>query len=171
MTKPDIEKVIAENRKATEHFLATARNVAKAKWEQPVAEGKWSPAQIVDHIAVTTEVALKAINGDPSMGSIPKFLRFIPRKLGFDPTIKKGRFPEKQRGPAIFAPSKDHPAYETSATKLERAMVALETHVRNLMAHNQHSFEHTFFGHVSIADYIRFGTLHTEHHERQLPKG
>jgi hypothetical protein len=54
------------------------------------------------------------------MGSIPKFLRFLPRKLGFDPTIKKGRFPEKQRGPAVFA--------------------------------------------------IRFGTLHTQHHERQLPK-
>ena len=30
-------------------------------------------------------------------------------------------------------------------------------------------FEHTFFGRVSIADYVRFGTLHTEHHERQLP--
>ena len=167
----DVEKVIAENRKATEHFLATARSVAKEKWEQPVAAGKWSPAQIVDHIAVTTEVALKAINGDPSMGSIPKFLRFIPRKLGFDPTIKKGRFPEKQRGPAIFAPSAGHPTYEASVAKLERAMVALESHVRNLMAQNKHSFEHTFFGRVSIPDYIRFGTLHTEHHQRQLPNG
>lgn len=166
----DIEQVIADNRKATDRFLATARSVPKEKWEQPVAPGKWSPAQIVDHIAVTSEVALKAINGDPSMGSIPKFLRFIPRKLGFDPTIKKGRFPEKQRGPAIFAPSTHHPAYEASVAKLERAMVALEAHVRNLMAANHRSFEHTFFGRVSIPDYIRFGTLHTEHHERQLPK-
>jgi hypothetical protein len=166
----DIENIIAENREAAEHFMATARAVPKEKWEQPVGPGKWSPAQIVDHIAVTTEVALKAINGDPSMGSIPKFLRFIPRKLGFDPTIRKGRFPEKQRGPAIFAPSTGHPAYEASAAKLERAMVALETHVRNLMAENKHSFEHTFFGRVSIADYVRFGTLHIEHHERQLPR-
>ncbi len=107
MSTPEIERAIAENRKATEHFLATAHSVPKEKWEQPVAQGKWSPALIVDHIAVTTEVALKAINGDSSMGSIPKLLRLIPRKLGFDPTIKKGRIP-------------------------------------------------------------RFGTLHTEHHERQL---
>jgi hypothetical protein len=166
----EIEDVIAENRKATEQFLATARNVPKEKWAQPVAPGKWSPAQIVDHVAVTTEVALKAINGDPSMGSIPKFLRFIPRKLGFAPTIKKGRFPEKQRGPAIFAPSTGQPSYEASVEKLNRAIVALETHVRTLIAANQHSFEHTFFGRVSIPDYIRFGTLHTQHHERQLPK-
>ncbi len=167
----ELEDVIAENRKATERFLATARSVPKEKWAVPVADGKWSPAQIVDHIAVTTEVALKAINGDPSMGSIPKFLRWLPRKLGFDPTIKNGRFPEKQRGPAIFAPSTGHPAYEVSVERLNRAIVALETHVRALIAANQHSFEHTFFGRVGIADYVRFGTLHTEHHERQLPTG
>ena len=166
----EIEDVVAENRKATENFLAMARAVPKEKWEQPVAPGKWSPAQIVDHIAVTTEVALKAIKGDPSMGSIPKFLRFLPRKLGFDPTIKKGRFPEKQRGPAVFAPSTGHPSYDASVEKLNRAIVALETHVRGVMAQNQHSFEHSFFGRVSIPDYIRFGTLHTQHHERQLPK-
>ena len=166
---PTLEDVIAENRKATDHFLATARKVPAAKWAQPVAPGKWSPAQIVDHIAVTTEVALKAINGDPSMGSIPKFLRFLPRKLGFDPTIKKGRFPEKQRGPKVFAPSPDHPAYEASAAKIERAITALESHVRTVLAAGTHSFEHSFFGRIAIIDYIRFGTLHTEHHERQLP--
>ena len=164
-----IEDVITENRKATEQFLATARKVPPEKWAQPVAPGKWSPAQIADHIAVTTEVALKAINGDASMGSIPKFLRFIPRKLGFDPTIKKGRFPEKQRGPAVFAPSKGHPSYDASVERLNRAIAALETHVRGRMAKGDHSFEHSFFGRVSIPDYIRFGTLHTQHHERQLP--
>lgn len=166
----EIEDVIAENRRATDQFLRTAGQVPPAHWAQPVSPGKWSPAQIVDHIAVTTEVALKAINGDPSMGSIPKFLRFLPRKLGFDPVIKKGRFPEKQRGPAVFAPSTGHPSYDVSVERLNKAIAALETHVRGLMAQNQHSFEHSFFGRVSIADYIRFGTLHTQHHERQLPK-
>jgi hypothetical protein len=166
----EIEDVIAENQKATQQCLETARKVPPEKWEQPVAPGKWSPAQIVDHIAVTTEVALKAIKGDPSMGSIPKFLRFLPRKLGFDPTIKKGRFPEKQRGPAVFAPSTGHPSYEASIEKLNRAIAALETHVNAVMAKGEHSFEHSFFGRVSIPDYIRFGTLHTQHHERQLPK-
>lgn len=92
-----IEDAIAENRDAAKRFLATARGVAKEKWAQPVAPGKWSPAQIVDHIAVATEVALRAIKGDASMGSIPWILRVIPRKFGFEPTLKKGRFPEKQR--------------------------------------------------------------------------
>ncbi len=163
-----LEDAIAENRDAAKRFLATARGVVKEKWAQPVAPGKWSPAQIADHIAVTTEVSLKAIKGDASMGSIPRFLRVIPRKFGFDPTLKKGRFPEKQRGPAIFAPSTGHPAYEATVERLERALVALEAHVRQLAAANQHSFEHSFFGRVGVADYVRFGALHMAHHEKQL---
>src|SRR5579871_4050407 len=98
---PTLDDAIAANRAAGKKFLSTARTVAKEKWAQPVAPGKWSPAQILDHVAVATEVALRAIKGDASMGSIPRFLRFLPRTLGFNPTIKSGRFPEKQRGPAI----------------------------------------------------------------------
>jgi hypothetical protein len=163
-----LEDAITANRDAAKRFLATARGVAKEKWAQPVAPGKWSPAQIADHVAVTMEVSLKAIKGDTSMGSIPRFVRFIPRVFGFNATIKKGKFPEKQRGPAIFAPSSGHPTYEASSERLERALVALETHARQLAAANTHSFEHSFFGRVGVADYIRFGALHLVHHEKQF---
>jgi hypothetical protein len=163
-----LEDAIAENRAAATRLLATARGVPKEKWAQPVAPRKWSPAQIVDHIVVATEVALKAIKGDASMGSIPRFLRFIPRVFGFNATIKKGKFPEKQRGPAAFAPSTGHPTYEASAERLERALVALEMHIRALAAANTHSFEHSFFGRVGVADYVRFGAFHMVHHEKQL---
>ena len=100
----DLDDAISANREACQRYLATARKVAKEEWSQPVAPGKWSPAQITEHVALSTEVALKAIKGDPSMGSIPRFLRWLPRTLGFNPTIRKGRFPAKQRGPAIFKP-------------------------------------------------------------------
>jgi hypothetical protein len=163
-----LDDALLANRAAAKQFLATARTVAKEKWAAPIAPGKWSPAQIAEHVALTTEVALKAIKGDKSMGSIPSFLRWIPRKLGFDPTIKKGRFPEKQRGPAIFKPSDANADYETSAARFDRAIDALESHVRDLAKAGTTAFEHSFFGHVVIADYVKFNALHSEHHERQL---
>ena len=163
-----LEDAIAENREAATRLLATARGVAKEKWAQPVAPGKWSPAQILDHVAAATEVALKAIKGDTSMGSIPRFLRFIPRTFGFNATIKKGKFPEKQRGPAAFAPSTGHPSYEAGKLRLENALTALEQHTRELAKAGTHSFEHSFFGRVTVADYVRFGALHMVHHEKQL---
>jgi hypothetical protein len=163
-----LDDAIAANRDAAKKFLATARNVAKEKWAAPIAPGKWSPAQITEHVALSTEVALKAIKGDKSMGSIPGFLRFIPRKLGFDPSIKKGRFPEKQRGPAIFKPSDGHANYEISAARFERAVSNLESHARELAKVGTTAFEHSFFGRVAVADYVKFNALHSEHHERQL---
>src|SRR5665213_379447 len=115
----DLDDALAANREVAKNFLVTARHVAKEKWASPIAPGKWSPAQITEHVALSTEVALKAIKGDKSMGSIPAFLRWLPRKLGFDPTIKKGRFPEKQRGPAILKPSDTHANYEVSAARYD----------------------------------------------------
>jgi hypothetical protein len=163
-----LDDALAANRAAAKQFLATARAVAKEKWAAPIAPGKWSPAQITEHVALSTEVALKAIKGDKSMGSIPRFLRWLPRKLGFDPTIKKGRFPEKQRGPAIFKPSDAHANYEISAARFDRAIADLESQVRELAKAGKYAFEHSFFGRVAIADYVKFNALHSEHHERQL---
>jgi hypothetical protein len=163
-----LDDALAANREAAKQFLATARTVAKEKWAAPIAPGKWSPAQITEHVALSTEVALKAIKGDKSMGSIPSFLRWLPRKLGFDPTIKKGRFPEKQRGPAIFKPSDSHANYDISAARFDRAIADLESHARELAKAGTTAFEHSFFGRVLIADYVKFNALHSEHHERQL---
>lgn len=163
-----LDDAIAANREAAKRFLSTARSVAREKWATPVAPGKWSPAQIVDHVATSTEVALKTIKGDKSMGSFPRFFRAIPRAMVFNSTLKKGAFPAKMRGPAIFAPSREHASLEASAARLERAMSDLEVHVRDMAKAGKHAFEHGFFGSLKVADYVRFNGLHTDHHEQQL---
>jgi hypothetical protein len=164
-----LDDAIAANRDAAKTFLSTARAVAKEKWAQPVAPGKWSPAQIVEHVAVSTEIALKAIRGDKGLGSFPRLLRPIPRAMVFNSTLKKGAFPDRMRGPAIFAPSKDHVPYEQSAARLERAIADLENHTRDAAKAGKDVFEHGFFGRLKVADYVHFNGLHTRHHEQQLP--
>jgi len=163
-----LEDALTANREAAKKFLATARELAKEKWAEPIAPGKRSPAQIVDHLAVSAEVQLKAILGDKSMGSIPSFLRPLPRALIFKPVLKKGVFPEKTRAPAVFDSSKEHLSYDFSAARLERAIADLESHVREMAKHGKDAFDHGFFGRLSIVDYLRFNTLHTAHHEKQL---
>ena len=57
-----LDDALTLNRDAAQRFLATARAVPPERWVTPVAPGKWSPAQIVDHVATSTEVAPE---GDP----------------------------------------------------------------------------------------------------------
>jgi DinB family protein len=166
---PALDDALTANREAAKRFLATARTVAKEAWAKPIAPGKWSPAQIVEHVAISTEVALKAIKGDKTVGSFPRLFRAIPRAMVFNPTLKKGAFPKRMKGPAIFAPSKEHISFDASAARIERAVTSLEAHVRDLAKAGTHAFDHGFFGRLKIADYVRFNGLHANHHEKQLP--
>jgi hypothetical protein len=164
-----LDDAIAANREAAKKFVSTARTVAKEKWAAPIAPGKWSPAQIVEHVAISTEVALKAIKGDKTVGSFPRLFRAVPRAMVFNPTLKKGAFPKGMKGPAIFAPSKEHVSLDASAARIERAVANLEAHVRDLAKAGKDAFDHGFFGRLKVADYVRFNGLHTNHHEKQLP--
>ncbi len=164
-----LDDALIANKEAAKRFLARARTVPAEQWANPVASGKWSPAQLFDHVAVTTEVALNAIKGDKAMGSIPRIFRPIARRFILKPTLVKGELPAKMKGPAIFAPSQQHIALDVSAGRLNRAVTDLETHVRGLAASGTELFEHGFFGWVAIADYVRFNALHLIHHEKQLP--
>ena len=164
-----LDEAIAANHESAKRFVARARTVAADQWANPVAPGKWSPAQLLDHVAVSTEVALNAIKGDKAMGSIPRIFRPLARRFILKPTLVKGALPAKMKGPPIFAPSQQHLALEVSANRLDRAIGDLETHVRGLAAQGTELFEHGFFGWVVIADYVRFNALHLNHHEKQLP--
>ena len=166
---PDLEASLSANRQAVASFLSKARSVASTPWAQPVAAGKWSPAQIADHVAVAYEVAFRALKGDKTMGSAPRFLRPIVRAVGFTKILKKGAFPAKMKGPPVFAPSAAHQPYDASAARMEAALAKLESEARAMAHAGRHAFEHPYFGRVDVSDYVRFSELHTKHHEQQLP--
>jgi hypothetical protein len=165
----DLESRLSANRAAMSSFLAAAKSVASEQWAQPVAPGKWSPAQIADHVAISYEVAVRVIAGDSKMGSAPRFVRPIVRAVGFNRILRNGAFPEKLKGPQVFAPSTGHPSYEASAARLEKAVASLESQARDMARAGARGFDHPIFGRVSVADYVRFSELHARHHESQLP--
>ena len=166
---PDLDASLSANRQAAASFLSTARSVEVARWAQPIASGKWSPAQLADHVAIAYEVAVRALKGDPTMQSAPRFLRPIIRAVGFNSILKKGAFPDRTRGPKVFAPSTAHPAYEVSAARMEAAVASLESQTREMARAGQLAFEHPVFGQIGVAEYVRFSELHTRHHALQLP--
>ena len=165
----DTDSCISANRRAVAEFLAAAESVPSSGWTEPVAPGKWSPAQIAEHVAISYEVATRALQGDRTMGSAPRFLRPIVRAFGFSGVLKRGAFPKAMKGPPIFAPSAEHPSLGASRLRLEHAAAAFEAMARELAAAGSDTFEHVFFGRVRVADYVRYSELHALHHLAQLP--
>src|SRR6476659_10508688 len=82
---------LADLRAAVATFLATVDN-AGATWTTPRAPGKWSPSQVVEHVARGLEEGANIVSGAPSIPMPPAFLRLVAR-LFFYRILKKDAFP------------------------------------------------------------------------------
>src|SRR5438132_14161604 len=70
----DVNDVLAATRAAVIDFVAAAERSA-ATWTTPRAPGKWSPNQVVEHVARCWEESANVVSGAPSMPMPPDFLR------------------------------------------------------------------------------------------------
>lgn len=166
----EVESAIALQRHAADNFKSAALRVPEPAWNVPRAPGKWSPAQVTDHVGVTTKVAHDALAGRANMGGIPKFLRPIAGAFFFKPVIAKG-FPKKGKGPAIMAPAHEPMPREQLLRRLDDEVESIARAAADMARAGRTHFEHSFFGRLAVADYIRFNALHLDHHREQLPSG
>src|SRR5258708_26571425 len=97
----EIETAIAENRVAVAEFIAAARGLDATTWTAPRGEGRWSPAQIAEHLAIVYEFNRKVVTGTAEKGA-PRFLQPVLRWFIVSRTLKAGRCTRKGPPPAIF---------------------------------------------------------------------
>src|SRR4051812_12250889 len=86
----ELETAIADNRAAVDEFLAAARALDAEAWTRARAEGAWTSAQIVEHLALAYEYSRDVVLGSPKGGSVPRLLRPLVRRLVVDSTLKAG---------------------------------------------------------------------------------
>ena len=73
----DVDAALAAARAAV-HELTTAAEKCAAVWSAPRAPGKWSPSQVVEHVARAFEESAHVVSGSPSkFPTFPVVLRPI----------------------------------------------------------------------------------------------
>jgi hypothetical protein len=167
----DLESALAAQRRAAADFRTAALEVSDSAWNAPRAPGKWSPAQVTDHVGIATKVARDAMAEKVPTGSLPRFLRPLMRKFFFDKIIRNGAFPRKGKGPPVFAPAHEPLPREQLCARIDSEANAFESDVRAMAKAGKTEFTHGFFGRIAIADYTMFNALHFDHHREQLPAG
>jgi hypothetical protein len=163
----EIETALADNRAAIEEFVAAARGVDSAAWSRPRGEGKWTAAQIAEHLAITYEYNRKVITGTAGKGA-PAFLRPLARWFIVTRTLKAGTFTRKGKAPKIFQPTAAPPAAPVVLDRLARAVAGFESDIRSGHPEARHTVAHPFFGTLPTVDYLRLQAIHTRHHRSQL---
>lgn len=169
----DLAPAIAALRGSRDRYLERAGQLAFEQWCQPVGEGKWSPAQISEHVRLSFAV----IGHELATGSgglplkVPRWLRLWIRFKYFGRILATGRMPAGARAPREICPHGSSFDQDATLAGLRDAAVAFEEAVMARWDDSDAGFSHQVFGHVSLSDGWRFAIVHTDHHTGQLPGG
>ena len=162
----DVNDVLAANRAAVNELVAAAERSAET-WATPRAPGKWSPSQVVEHVARSLEEGANIVSGAPSIPMPPAFLRPLARLI-FNRTLKKDVFPKGFKADKAMNPTSGPATPAEARVRLEGAFARFDHECRRRAASGQHVVS-TGFGRVSLEDLVRFNAIHTRHHCKQMP--
>jgi len=162
----DVNDVLADNRAAVVDLAAAAERSA-ATWTTPPAPGKWSPSQVVEHVARGLDEGANIVSGTPSISMPPALLRPLAR-LFFYRILKKGAFPKGFKSHKALDPASGPATAAEARVRLEGAFARFDQECRRQAASGQHVVR-TSLGTVSVADFVRFNAIHTRHHCKQMP--
>jgi hypothetical protein len=168
----DWAEVTALHRRSMEEFLGHARQIPQARWNHAAAAGKWSPAQIAEHLRLTYEAVTREATGGPALRVRTSWwLRLYLRFAYLRRILDKGAIPTGARAPRELMPGPGPFEQEALLTGLAAAVDRAEAAFSVDDTARARGFTHHVFGRLDAAEALRFATVHNEHHARQLPGG
>ena len=163
----NIDLPLAGVRAAVAELVAAAEGGALV-WTRPRAPGKWSPSQVVEHVARIMEESANVADARPSrFPTMPYLLRPILRIVFFKRTLRRNDFP-KMKAIDAFVPIAGPETPADGRDRLQGALTLFDQACRARAASGQ-KVASTIFGAVAVADFARFQELHVRHHIMQMP--
>jgi len=163
----DINTALAASKEAIDQLIGAGERTGLA-WTAARAPGKWSPSQIVEHVARSLEESANMAAGLPSkFPKLPAVAHPVVRSLLFKRVLRNAGFPKAKTNKAMnpasgpATPAEGRARLETAHQKFAEACRQIATHGECMRT--------TIFGAVPVEDYVRFMQLHTRHHAKQMP--
>ena len=155
---------------AAERLAVTAENVDPGKWLVPRAQGKWTPAQVVEHLTRVYDVLTNEIDGGPGMKIRVKFWqRMFLRVTVLGRILKGGWFPEGAPAPMETRPGTGIPDQRTAIAEFRARAAQFAAAAANARESGRRvRLTHAYFGAASIERATLLCARHIEHHEKQL---
>src|SRR6266481_6680261 len=97
----DIARALAASKAAVDEMIVVVERTGSG-WASPRAPGKWSPSQIVEHVARSLEESANMAAGRPSkFPKLPGVVHPIVRGLLFKRVLRKAAFPKAKTNKAM----------------------------------------------------------------------
>lgn len=137
-------------------------------WQQAPL-GKWTPAQIVEHLALALEMSATTFTARRAKEPMTRRGTTLREKIGKVFTFGIGRFPPGLRAPERTTPP---PRVDGAAAEahFRAALDAWHAVERDLLPTRRHDLfvKHPRLGDLTIDEWARFHDVHARHHARQI---
>lgn len=160
---------LAEHRAAILAFTAAVRDLPPDAWTRPWAEGKWTPAEITEHLALTYGAFLREVRGEGAMK--PKVFglrRRILRWFVLPHILFHRSFPLKAVSPRELRPAAGTAGPEEAVAALLAVADQAERALEAALGRPGAVVTHPYFGGIDLPRGLRFAAVHLEHHTRQV---
>lgn len=165
------EEIQELHTKAAADVAQAAERVPAGAWLTPRGEGKWSPAEVLEHLNLAYSVLLRELSGGAGMKVRTKLWQRIYLRLAVIPKILAGKgFPEGAPAPREVRPAA--PAVDQStaiATFREQAARFTSAAVEAHASRPSFRLTHAFFGATPVDEAMLLCARHLQHHRAQLP--
>ena len=150
-------------------LVSAARRVTSEKWLVPRDEGKWCPAQVVEHLNLAYDVLLRELAGGEGMQIRTKFLRRMLLRWTIMPRLMRGApFPPGVPAPREVRGPVANPDQAAAIASFADRAVKLETEAARAEEKGGVRLTHAYFGKSSVAQGILLCAQHIRHHRKQL---
>lgn len=161
-----LRRALELHRTAAEELVRAAEAVPESRWRDPVQEGKWSAAELLEHLNNTYDVLLSELSGGAGMEVRTALWQRAILRLTIVPRImKKGIFPKNAPAPKEIRPL-NAPDREPAITAFRERAERLEAMAKT--AAPKQKITHAYFGSSSVANGVTLCARHIQHHTVQL---
>ena len=160
---------LALHEKALAEFLASAEALRSDDWSHATHPGKWSPAEIVEHVRLSFVTLRESVQGGPEMHAVlTGWKAAIARWFVMPKILRTGRFPKGARAPREVRPKNPSASREEGVAGVRAAARELEAALRSDPDLGSHRVVHPYFGSIPLTTSVHLLAQHIRHHRNQL---
>jgi hypothetical protein len=164
-----LDAAAADHRAAIAAAAADLERIAGPDWERPVRPGKWSPAEIAQHLTVAYSPAMSELSG--GVGYARRFsplMTRVARWVALGGILSGKRFPSGGKSPPEARPVGPFPPPAEAAARLRSAAEAFERAISEAHRQGGGRITNAYFGTLSAPEALKLVAMHAEHHRKQL---
>jgi DinB superfamily len=166
-----LARAAGDHRRAVGECAATIRAIPLGQWTVARAEGKWTPAQIAEHLRIAYEPVLSELAGGNGFAvRLPAWRRRVLRWTVL-PFILRGRFPKGAPAPREVRPEGFSASPEEAGRRLTERSEEFLARLAEAAGKGSVRLTHPYFGKLSGLEVVTLLSSHARHHRKQLPAG